>query len=312
MSKEDDDIDIVSSPQPRGRSKEKPKIVAIMLNDAMSFESAGSVLMKFKFFVVSKKTKAPVAHIGVLDTATPPVMKSYHRARAAILVVEIAVKWLGTIDFTHQRGPDFVIDSDAVMHMKIWDLRLLSSEVLDLAAKGRLSDVTMSTVLNKLLGPSPDVIVVSPHAITVSMNTGHMQVNTLKASFFGASAERVLIPIDCNPSHWCAILINLAAGEVKCYDPMQSTYKVGVRAKAEQLIALLPDRAGRYHVGFYDADFCIQTDSYNCGIYVPLASEVFSGATSPGLVGNQKLRAAKVTSVNSIGISWLAALLYCK
>ncbi|KAI9995002.1 hypothetical protein PInf_011887 [Phytophthora infestans] len=319
---------------------------ATMLNDAMSFESAGSVLTKFKVFVVSKKTKAHVARetiklppskqpmhldelvrvlpkdilrkcdtymtalqrtrsglpeqdiavevpgIGVFSTATLSVIKSYHRARATILVVERAVKLLGTIDFTHQLGPDFAIDCDAATHLKIRDLRLLSSEmeVLDLAAKGRLSDVTMSTVFNKVFGPSPDVIVVSPHAITVSMNIGHMDVDTLKGSFFGAATERVLIPINCNSSHWCAIMISLATGEVKCYDPMQSTYKVGVRAKAEQLKALLPDRAGRYHVGFYDADFGIQTDSYNCGIYVLLASEVFSGATSPGVVDSQKLR----------------------
>ncbi|KAI9992926.1 hypothetical protein PInf_014868 [Phytophthora infestans] len=303
LEKEGDDFDIVSPPRSRGRPKEKPKVahakrnieiamarenslmyshdlslqtVAPMQNDAMSYESAGSVLTKFKVFVVSKKAKAPVARetirlppskqpmqldelvrvlpkdmlrncdtkvpgIGVFDTAALSVTKIYHRARAAILVVEKAVKWLGTIDFTHQLGPDFAIDCDAVMHMKIWDLCLLSSEVLDPAAKGRLSDVTMSTVFNNLFGPSPDVTVVSPHAITVSMNTGHMDVDTLKGSFFGVSTERVLIPINCNSSHWCAIMINRATGEVKCYDHMQSTYKVGVRAKAEQLKALLPD-----------------------------------------------------------------------
>ncbi|KAF4137075.1 hypothetical protein GN958_ATG07413 [Phytophthora infestans] len=88
LEKEGDDFDIVSPPRSRGRPKEKPKVahakrnieiamarenslmyshdlslqtVAPMQNDAMSYESAGSVLTKFKVFVVSKKAKAPVA-----------------------------------------------------------------------------------------------------------------------------------------------------------------------------------------------------------------------------------------------------------
>ncbi|GMF47033.1 unnamed protein product [Phytophthora fragariaefolia] len=80
--------------------------------------------------------------------------------------------------------------------------------------------------------------------------------------------------------------------EKRCiYDPMKSSYTVRVPALAESLIVQLPDYAPRkYRVHHYQTDLGIQVDSFNCGVYVLLAFEVFAGAQGLCMLGREELQ----------------------
>ncbi|GMF48297.1 unnamed protein product [Phytophthora fragariaefolia] len=87
---------------------------------------------------------------------------------------------------------------------KLHHFKLLTSEteVLDIAAKGSLSDITMSTLSTKLFGSYPTVDVASPNLANVAVNGSvFMDRDVLFGLFIGVSIEMVLIPINCNGNH---------------------------------------------------------------------------------------------------------------
>lgn len=179
-----------------------------------------------------------------------------------------------------------------VQSLTYCDVMWVQMHVLDVAAKGQLSDDTMSTLLTKLFGPNPMIRVASPGSIRVPVN-GEIWTDddALPALFFGASTEQVLVSVNCNLNHWCVIMIDLEKRRIYFYDPMESTYKVGVRSAAEHIKNLLRVQGFEgCRVQSYGSHLGVQTDNYNCGIYVLVACEVFAGAQSPGLIDKKTLQ----------------------
>ncbi|ETI48410.1 hypothetical protein L914_07269 [Phytophthora nicotianae] len=222
-------------------------------------------------------------------------MKEYHRATAAVRLVERAVTWISTINFKLPVYKHFQVLEDSDMGAKLKQLPLLSHEmgVLDLTAKGSLCDEIMTTVMTKLFSANPILNVASPHMISVPVNgkiwTDNQALVTL---FFGAPTGKFLIPVNCNQNHWCSIMVGI--GEKKklyYYDPMGSSYKNGVRLAAQVVKQLITDQLlDGCRAQSYGSHLGIQTDSYNCGIYVLLAFELFAGAPSPGILGKKTLQ----------------------
>ncbi|OWY99178.1 hypothetical protein PHMEG_00029871 [Phytophthora megakarya] len=151
----------------------------------------------------------------------------------------------------------------------------------------------MTNVMTKLFGSNPKVRVASPNMISVPINGKVWTDNqALAALYFGASDEKFMIPVNCNGNHWCSIMIEL--GEKKriyFYDPMESSYKTGVRSAAQVAKQLVPEQQlDGCRAQSYGSHLGVQTDSYNCGIYVLIAFELFAGAASPGLVDKRTLQ----------------------
>ncbi|ETN10429.1 hypothetical protein PPTG_22740 [Phytophthora nicotianae INRA-310] len=321
----DDEFDIDPPPKSRGRPKTKAAVVKSKRNQAITmtnddselhnmglsiktiaeilakiptFISAAERLRKFRIFVFTKKPKSPIAwelSVGVFTTETLKVMKEYHRATAAVRLVERAVTWISTINFKLPVYKHFQVLEDSDMGAKLKQLPLLSHEmgVLDLAAKGSLGDEIMTTVMTKLFSANPILNVASPHMISVPVNgkiwTDNQALVTL---FFGAPTGKFLIPVNCNQNHWCSIMVGI--GEKKklyYYDPMGSSYKNGVRLAAQVVKQLITDQLlDGCRAQSYGSHLGIQTDSYTCGIYVLLAFELFAGAPSPGILGKKTLQ----------------------
>ncbi|KAE9358039.1 hypothetical protein PF008_g2869 [Phytophthora fragariae] len=165
-------------------------------------------------------------------------------------------------------------------------------EVLDLAATGCLSDNTMTTLMAKTFAPDPTRIVGSANLVNVILGNNfavdHAGVKTL---FFSASAEHAMIPVNCNGNHWCSIMIDFAEQKLFYYDPMESTYKLGLRAAAQSIKSIVPGWQSRTaRVQPCASTLGVRTDSYSCGIYVLVTFEVFSGAVSPGIVDKKTLQ----------------------
>ncbi|KAE8897287.1 hypothetical protein PF010_g4261 [Phytophthora fragariae] len=238
-----DHFDFESPPRSRGRPKAKPSVVkakqsrAVAMADYDStlhsmhlslatvaeivagnptYLSDASTLKRFKLFVFEKKTKPPV---------------------------EKAMTWIPTVHVSLPVVCHFRAHEDPSMTDKMESLRLLSSEVevLDLAATGCLSDNTMTTLMAKKFAPDPTRIVGSANLVNVILGNNfavdHAGVKTL---FFSASAEHVMIPVNCNGNHWCSIMIDFAEQKLFYYDPMESTYKLGLRAAAQSIKSIVP------------------------------------------------------------------------
>ncbi|KAG3077192.1 hypothetical protein PC121_g7490 [Phytophthora cactorum] len=81
------------------------------------------------------------------------------------------------------------------------------------------------------------------------------------------------------------------AGKVAIYDSSSSTYLTCVRSVAQTLITLLPEGARPSpRVQTYESGLGAQVDSYNCGVYVLLAFEMFCGAESLGHLDKKSLQ----------------------
>ncbi|GMF18831.1 unnamed protein product [Phytophthora fragariaefolia] len=218
--------------------------------------------------------------IGVFFTDTLGVMRRYHRAITAVRQVESAEKWVATVTFNIAIEASFRVVEGESLPAELRNLKLQSSE--------RLDD---GTLLNKLFGADPSIIVASPNIVSVSVSE---EVTTdaegLEAIFFGTSSERVIIPVNGNGNHRSSIMIDLGAKHIYFYDPMKSKYKLGVRAVAHHIAVRISGwRQHQYRFLGYTPDLGIQTDSYNCGIYVVVACEIFAGTASPGYVDKRTL-----------------------
>ncbi|EGZ22159.1 hypothetical protein PHYSODRAFT_488787 [Phytophthora sojae] len=106
-----------------------------------------------------------------------------------------------------------------------------------------------------------------------------------------ASRDIVLIPVNCNNNHWCCIMINRATQHITFYDLLNSKYALHVRAVAHKLAGILRStmRDSFFNVRSFDTDVEIQRDSYNCGVYVLLSFEHFTGAPCFGQVDKTTL-----------------------
>ncbi|ETP44257.1 hypothetical protein F442_09138 [Phytophthora nicotianae P10297] len=102
---------------------------------------------------------------------------------------------------------------------------------------------------------------------------------------------KVLFPINCNNNHWCAVLMDMQKGRVYVYDSMASSYADSVRAVAQKMIMMLPDGVRpSARLVTHDPGLGVQSDSYNCGVYVLLAFEIFCGSEPLGHLDKKTLQ----------------------
>ncbi|ETO99761.1 hypothetical protein F441_22819 [Phytophthora nicotianae CJ01A1] len=230
--------------------------------------------------------------IGTYATETLGVMKKWHRAMKSIQYVEKAISWIETIDFTLPMPQAFRAESDPDMIPKLKAIPLLSvqAEALELVGKSPLGDGTVNTLMLKLFAERVDTIGIDT-SIAGNVMNGFLPVDTMKSVLLGATGEKILIPVICGKNHWCSIMIDLTCKDVLIYDPMNSSYGSKVRPLADKLVTMLPDFAPRkYRVRLYLSELGVQVDSYNCGMYMLLAFEVFAGANTLSLLSRKELQ----------------------
>lgn len=165
-------------------------------------------------------------------------------------------------------------------------------DVLALAGKELITDEVMYKILAKLFGCKPNIAVFDSSTLGIvvdgSVNTSS---EIIREALSGLTTEKVLIPVNCNGNHWCAIMMDLEGGVIYVYDSSSSSYVVNVRAVAQTMVVLLPPGAQKaFRVRVFDAGLGVQTDSYNCEIYVLLAFEMFCGAEPLGHVDKKMLQ----------------------
>lgn len=166
----------------------------------------------------------------------------------------------------------------------------IQAEVLELVGKNALGDVTINTLMLKLFAERADTIGVDTSMAGNVMN-GYLPVQSMDCVFLGVKNEKILIPVICGKNHWCSIMIDLQLKDVCIYDPMMSTYAVGVRALAEKIVELLPDFSPRkYRVRPYISELGVQVDGYNCGMYMMIAFEMFTGGEKLSLLSKKELQ----------------------
>ncbi|KAG1688159.1 hypothetical protein DVH05_003941 [Phytophthora capsici] len=179
--------------------------------------------------------------------------------------------------------------------MLLENLPILSSEyadVVDLAAKETLSAQVMQKVLHKLFDADQRVLVTDPSILAISNGAITTDSTYFKQALSGVTKKRkVLFPINCNNNHWCAVLMDLEKGRVFVYDSMASTYATSVRAVTQNMIMMLPEVVRpSARLVTHDPGLGIQNDSYNCGVYVLLAFEVFCGSEPLGHLDKKTLQ----------------------
>ncbi|KAE9007658.1 hypothetical protein PR003_g17203 [Phytophthora rubi] len=133
--------------------------------------------------------------------------------------------------------------------------------------------------------------VVVDTSVAGNVMNGFMSVESMQKIFTGVTKEQILIPVICGKNHWCSIMMDLVMKDVCIYDPMNSSYGVNLRPSADKLGMMVPDAAPRrYRVRAYHSDLGVQVDSYNCGVYMLLAFELFAGAESISQLSRKELQ----------------------
>ncbi|KAE9169284.1 hypothetical protein PF004_g28229 [Phytophthora fragariae] len=232
--------------------------------------------------------------VGVFANSTVALMKKWHRACDVLKQIEKTLKWMKQLEFSRLANSSFAVEEDPDLPEKLKAIGILSTEtqVLDLTAKQCITDEVMRTVMLKKFGPDPNIVIFDASALGVVVD-GSVGADTasIQRAMRGLSTEIVLFPVNCNNNHWCSIVINLAKGKVSIYDSSSSSYLLGVRAVAQTLIPLLPSTVEMsLRVQTYESGLGVQTDSYNCGIYVLIAFEIFCGAEPLGHLDKKTLQ----------------------
>ncbi|KAG1710154.1 hypothetical protein DVH05_017160 [Phytophthora capsici] len=70
----------------------------------------------------------------------------------------------------------------------------------------------------------------------------------LKHLFSCITGRIVLLPVNCNGSHWCGIMVDTAKTTIKYYDSMSSSFTGTMRVLAHKLVQYMPATPGRYRV----------------------------------------------------------------
>ncbi|GMF38420.1 unnamed protein product [Phytophthora fragariaefolia] len=224
--RDDDDFEISSPPRSRGRPKAKRNAVKKTRNLAIAMAKEDSEMHNKGLSITSLAQQ--VAHEPTFTSAAANIQQF------KLLVFEKRPK------------PPVAIERVKLPPTKPY-------------YKMTTCDSTMATLLNKLFGADPSIIVASPNIVSVSVSE---EVTTdaegLEAIFFGASSDRVIIPVNCNGNHWSSIMIDLGAKHIYFYDPMKSKYKLGVRAVAHQIAVRISGwRQHQYRVQGYTPDLGI-------------------------------------------------------
>ncbi|KAG6587334.1 uncharacterized protein IUM83_02995 [Phytophthora cinnamomi] len=206
-----------------------------------------------------------------------------------------ALTWIDRLDFTRHGNSSFYVEEDSTIPTLLEGLSILSSEyvdMVDLAAKETLSAQVMQMILHKLFGADPSVRVIDPSNLGISNEAITTDSVHFKRALAGTTKKmKVLFPINCNNNHWCVVLMNLEKGRVYVYDSMTSSYATTIRAVAQQMITMLPDGVRpSARLVTHDPGLGVQSDSYNCGVCVLLAFEMFCGPEPLGHLDKKTLQ----------------------
>ncbi|GMF56100.1 unnamed protein product [Phytophthora fragariaefolia] len=276
------DFEIVSPPRARGRLKQKPKAVKAkrkqtitmvqddldmhdrqmsllsvreLLDGEPTYTSSHEKLLQFKQFMFSSRPKAPIAHEIAKLPPTKPLIQLEEVVR--VFPMELINKCMAKVT-AYQSKKGSVGDATST-----GDRRPCGVHKLDYSAHEKVAH-----------GP-------------IVTDRGHF-----KRALVGATKSmKVLWPINCNNNHWCAVLMDLQKGRVYIYDSMATSYTTSVRVVAEQLITTLAaDVRPSSRFMTHDPGLGVQTDSYNCGVYVLLAFELFCGSEPLGHLDKKTLQ----------------------
>ncbi|ETI31934.1 hypothetical protein F443_21166 [Phytophthora nicotianae P1569] len=208
--------------------------------------------------------------------------------------INSALAWIDNVDLSRCDNSNFSVERDLDLPSKLKEIKVLTSQVdvLDIAGKGLITDEIMHKILAKIFG-SKDGITVFDSSTLGTVVDGKVTScgEIIRDALSGLTREKVLIPVNCNGSHWCGVMIDLEGGTVEVYDSSSSSYTMSVRVLAQTLVHLLPTSVQTpFRVRVFDSGLGVQTDSYNCGIYVLLAFEMFCGAEPLGYVDKKTLQ----------------------
>ncbi|ETO60643.1 hypothetical protein F444_21185 [Phytophthora nicotianae P1976] len=235
-----------------------------------------------------------VVGVGVFANSTIKLMKKWHIVNAAFRRINSALAWIDNVDLSRCDNSNFSVERDLDLPSKLKEIKVLTSQVdvLDIAGKGLITDEIMHKILAKIFG-SKDGITVFDSSTLGTVVDGKVTTcgEIIRDALSGLTREKVLIPVNCNGSHWCGVMIDLEGGTVEVYDSSSSSYTMSVRVLAQTLVHLLPTSVQTpFRVRVFDSGLGVQTDSYNCGIYVLLAFEMFCGAEPLGYVDKKTLQ----------------------
>ncbi|GMF51901.1 unnamed protein product [Phytophthora fragariaefolia] len=236
-----------------------------------------------------------IVGLGVFANSTVALMKKRHAAVKTAKKIKRALTWIAQLDFTRYGNSSFHVEEDPAIPTLLESMPILSNEytdIVDLAAKETLSAQVMQLILHNLFGADPSIRVIDPSNLGVSYGAITTEIGHFKRAFAGATKTmKILCPINCNNNHWCAALMDLGKCRAYVYDSMASSYISSVRAVAQQLIIMLPeDIRPNTRLLTHDPGLGVQTDSYNCGVYVLLAFEMFCGSEPLGHIDKKTLQ----------------------
>ncbi|KAE9292500.1 hypothetical protein PF008_g25047 [Phytophthora fragariae] len=199
-----------------------------------------------------------------------------------------------SIKFAGHETGSFAIEKDPDLPEKLKSIPIMTSKatILDWTARQLISDEAMMDVLSRKYGSASGISVIDPSSLGVVVEgTVRAPRKDIQRGMASLSTEKVLVPLNCGGNHWCAILMDLSKGECYVYDSTASSYISSVRAVAQTMLDLLPPGAHKtFRARIYDPGLGIQSDNYNCGIYVLLAFEIFCEAEPLGLVNRSMLQ----------------------
>ncbi|ETI34850.1 hypothetical protein F443_18727 [Phytophthora nicotianae P1569] len=270
------DFNVMSPPRPRGRPRQKPKAkkakrnisIRMATEDSEMFEkelnlstiaetldvdadySTMQILRCFKLYHFEKRQKPPTAY--ELCNIPPGKLLLAPKMLFRVLPIEILSRCQAKVTALQKKRKGLSKVNTAV----------------EIHGVGVFAATTLSLMRNW-------------HK---AMESLRLVDKTEKGALDGVSREKILIPLYFNGNHWCAIMIDMTTRSIKYYDPMQSSYSKDVRALAERLAGLRPTTATeRARVQPYPTDMGVQVGSYNCGIYMLLAFEMFANPDAPKL-----------------------------
>ncbi|KAE9348619.1 hypothetical protein PF008_g7252 [Phytophthora fragariae] len=226
--------------------------------------------------------------VGIIAATSLVAMKKWYRAVQALDTLADTLSRISSINFAARVHPRFQIARDPRHERRLEALPIFSPQIehLDLAGKGLISDATVNLLLRKLVGQRTDVVYVNPTSLNVvAVGDIYYETTHLKPFFYGLSTETVLLPVNCDGNNWCGIAIKLQEAAVLIYNTMGSSCIKVVRDLAKDVLPYLPpspESKRRYHIRSYESDIGIQTDSYNCGVFVLTMFEDVCGLGSPG------------------------------